>query len=133
MRSLITQSVVLPAPAERLYATYLDPALHAAVTGALVTVSAEPGAPFRAFDGQISGTMLSAIAPRLIVQSWRSTNFRDADPDSTLILAFVPEGKNGRIDLIHIDVPEQDYQGVTEGWEKYYWAPWRRYLAQGAG
>ena len=131
MRPLITQSVVLPATAERLYATYLDPALHAAVTGAPVTVSAEPGSLFRAFGGQISGTMLSAIAPRLIVQSWRSINFHDADPDSTLILAFAPEGQDGRIDLIHIDVPEQDYQGVTEGWEKYYWTSWRRYLSQG--
>ena len=129
MRSLITQSVVLPAPAEDLCATYLDPALHAAVTGASVTVRAESGAPFRAFDGQITGTMLSVVRPRLIVQSWRSINFREADPDSTLILTFVTEGKNGRIDLIHIDVPEQDYRGVSEGWEKYYWTPWKRYLA----
>jgi hypothetical protein len=45
----------------RLYATYLDPALHAAVTGAPVTASAESGAPFRAFDGQIAGTMLSGM------------------------------------------------------------------------
>ena len=130
MRTLITQSVLLPAPAEHLYASYLNPALHAAITGAPVTVGAESGALFRAFDGQISGTMLSVIAPRVIVQSWRSTNFRDGDPDSTLILAFVPEGQDGRIDLIHVDVPEQDYQGVSQGWEKYYWAPWRRYLAQ---
>ena len=131
MRRLITQSVVLPAPAEHLHATYLDPGRHAAVTGAPVTVGAESGAPFLAFGGQISGTILSVVAPRLIVQSWRSTNFRDDDPDSTLILAFAPEGKDGRIDLIHIDIPEQDYQGVSEGWEKYYWAPWKRYLAQG--
>ena len=125
MRRLITPSVVLPAPAEQLYATHPDPALHAAVTGAPVTVSAASGTLFRAIDGQISGTTLSAIAPRLIVQSWRSTSFRDDDPDSTLILAFVPEGADGRIDPIHIDVPEQDYQGVREAWEKYYWAPWR--------
>jgi hypothetical protein len=67
---------------------------------------------------------------KLIVQSWRSVNFAEDDPDSTLILAFVPEGGNGRIDLIHIDVPEQDFQGVSEGWEKYYWTPWKRYLTQ---
>ena len=130
MRRLITQSVVLPAPAEELYATYLDPALHAAVTGAPVTVGAETGAPFQAFGGQISGATLSVLAPRLIVQSWRSTNFGADDPDSTLILSFEPEGGNGRIDLIHIDVPEQDFQGVSEGWEKYYWTPWKRYLAE---
>ena len=130
MRRLITQSVVLPAPAEELYATYLDPARHTAVTGAPVTVGAETGAQFLAFGGQISGTTISVLAPRLIVQSWRSTNFGANDPDSTLILSFVPEGGNGRIDLIHIDVPEQDFQGVSDGWEKYYWTPWKRYLAQ---
>jgi activator of HSP90 ATPase len=129
MRRLIVQSVVLPEKAEELFATYLDPVRHEAVTGAPVTVGAAPGAPFSAFGGQLSGTTLSVIEPRLIVQSWRSINFHGGDPDSTLILAFVPEGTDGRIDLIHIDVPEQDYQGVSEGWERYYWAPWRRYLA----
>jgi activator of HSP90 ATPase len=128
MRSVITQSVVLPAPAEQLYATYLDAALHAAVTGAPVTIVAEAGALFHAFDGQISGAMLSVVPPRLIVQSWRSVNFHADDPDSTLILSFTPDGQQGRIDLIHIDVPEQDFEGVREGWEKYYWTPWKRYL-----
>ena len=128
MRRLSTQSVILDAPAEQLYASYVDPSLHAAITGAPVTVSAESGTPFLAFGGAISGTTLFTIAPRLIVQSWRSMNFLPADPDSTLILTFVPEGSNGRIDLIHIDVAEQDFEAVKEGWETYYWEPWRRYL-----
>ena len=130
MRSVIQQTVVLAAPADRLYAAYLDPTLHAAVTGAPVTIGAEPGAPFSAFGGQITGTTLSVIAPRLIVQSWRSTNFHDSDPDSTLILSFTPAGSGGRIDLIHLDVPDQDYQGVVDGRETYYWTPWRQYLAK---
>jgi hypothetical protein len=48
---------------------------------------------------------------------------------STLILAFTPEGTNGRIDLVHLDVPAHNYHGVVEGWETHYWGPWRRYLA----
>ena len=129
MRSLIKQSVFLPAPAEILYATYTDPAKHAEMTGMPVIISAESGREFRAFNGQLSGTMLVAIPSRLVIQSWRSTHFGDGDPDSTLILAFVPEGEGGRIDLVHIDVPAQDYEGVTQGWETHYWEPWRRYLA----
>ena len=129
MRPVIKQSVVLSAPAADLFKTYLDSALHSAATGGPVTVGAEPGSAFSAFGGQLSGTTLATVAPRLIVQSWRSLNFHDSDPDSTLILNFVPEGKNGRIDLIHLDVPEQDYQGVSDGWDKYYWTPWKKYLA----
>jgi activator of HSP90 ATPase len=130
MRSLITQTVVFPASAEQLYKIYLDPALHGEATGAPVTVSAESGAAFSAFGGQISGTILSVIPPKLIVQSWRSANFHKDDPDSTLILSFSPDGSGGRIDLIHLDVPEQDYQGVIQGWEKFYWSRWKEYLAR---
>jgi len=52
------------------------------------------------------------------------------DLDSTLILSFQPEGANGRIDLVHLDVPDHDYNGVVEGWEKFYWTPWRSLLAR---
>ena len=130
MRSIIQQSVILPAPAQSLYAMYLDPAVHAEITGAPVTIDPSPGTPFRAFDGSLSGTMLTVVPSQLIVQSWRSTHFNDDDPDSTLILTFTALDQVGRIDLVHLDVPSQDYQGVIDGWEAYYWTPWRRYLTR---
>ena len=129
MRSVIKQSVRLPASPRTLFEMYIDPAKHAEITGAPVTIAAAAGSPFRGFDGRLSGTMLAVVAPVLIVQSWRSVGFGDADPDSTLILGFARDGDGGRIDLVHLDVPECDYQGVTEGWEKFYWTPWRAYLA----
>jgi activator of HSP90 ATPase len=131
MRSIIRQSVVLPATANALFEMYLDPAVHGTFTGFPVTIAERAGAEFRAFNGQLSGTILAAVRPRLIVQSWRSTKFADDDPDSTLILLFSPDESDkhcGRIDLLHLDVPEHDYQDVIAGWQKYYWTPWRTYL-----
>ena len=128
MRTIIQQSVVLSARADALYAMYLDPLTHAAITGAPVTISAEPGATFLAFEGAIRGTILSTISQSLIVQSWRSVHFNEDDADSTLILSFRARGEDGQIDLVHLDVPTHDFQGVTEGWETHYWEPWRRYL-----
>jgi uncharacterized protein YndB with AHSA1/START domain len=130
MRSVITQSVLLPAPAEALFAAYLDPVRHAAITGGAVTIAPTPGSRFVAFDGVLNGTTLAVVPSRLIVQSWRSAKFHDDDPDSTLVLSFTPDGDQGRIDLVHLDVPDHDRQGVDEGWELYYWTPWRRFLAQ---
>jgi uncharacterized protein YndB with AHSA1/START domain len=81
----------------------------------------------------LSGMILAVVRPRLIVQSWRSTKFRASDGDSTLVLQFTPEeggSGNGRIDLVHVDVPEHDYQDVVAGWQKYYWIPWKTYLEQ---
>ena len=127
-RSLIQQSVVPPATPAQLYKMYIDAALHSAGVGGPVQISEEPGTPFSAFGGQLSGITLSVVSSRLIVQSWRSSNFHAGDSDSTLILSFFPKGSGGQIDLIHIDVPEQDYEGVKSGWETYYWEPWRKYL-----
>jgi activator of HSP90 ATPase len=107
---------------------YLDPKIHQTITGAPVVIGDKRGAPFEAFDGSLTGSTIEVVRPTLIVQSWRSTQFKETDPDSTLILSFTPKGNEGRIDLIHLDVPDQDYDGVNEGWEKYYWVPWRSYL-----
>lgn len=131
MRSVLQQTIVLPAPADSLFEMYLDPAAHAAFTGFPVTIGPEPGADFQAFNGQLSGQVLAVVRPRLIVQSWRSTKFQADDPDSTLILSFSAEpnqADQGRIDLVHLDVPDHDFRDVTEGWSKYYWVPWREYL-----
>jgi activator of HSP90 ATPase len=128
MRSIIYQSVILPAPASLLFDMYMDASQHSAFTGQPVTIGEQPGDAFRAFGDMLSGTILQIVRPRLIVQSWRSLNFEAGDADSTLILSFEELGEQGRIDLVHLDVPQSDHAGVTEGWEKFYWKPWRDYL-----
>jgi len=128
MRNTIYKTVVLPAPADELYRMYLDAEVHSAFTGAPAKISDTPGSKFEAFGGLLKGATLQTVKPRLIVQSWRSVNFADADPDSTLILSFTPDDDDGRIDLVHLDVPDSDLQGVTGGWESRYFSPWLTYL-----
>jgi uncharacterized protein YndB with AHSA1/START domain len=94
---------------------YLDPESHAAFTGAPV-------------HGTLRGTILQVVPRLLIVQSWRSASWKDSDLDSTLILTFWPDGEGTRIDLVHVNVADQDFAGVSQGWEIYYFAPWREYL-----
>jgi uncharacterized protein YndB with AHSA1/START domain len=130
MPRTIQLAASLPAPPDRLFDMYLDPVEHAAFTGAPVAVSAQPGAPFRAFSGVLTGTILQVVPKRLIVQSWRSPQWGPTDIDSTLILAFWPEGDGGRIELVHVNVVDGDFAGVSQGWEKFYWTPWRAYLTQ---
>ena len=95
MQTTISQSIVLPAPAESLFVMYTDPAKHEAITGAPVAISLEPGSPFQAFNGALTGATLQVIPQRLVIQSWRSTRFNDADPDSTFDPRLHP-GRNKR-------------------------------------
>jgi len=130
MPRTIQLAASLPASSDRLFDMYLDPVAHAAFTGAPVTIAPQPGAPFRAFNDILSGTILQVVPKRLIVQSWRSPHWGPTDLDSTLILSFVPEGDGGRIELTHVNVVDNDFAGVCHGWEKFYWTPWRAYLTR---
>src|SRR5215510_12287564 len=75
MRSIISQSVVLPAPAESLFAMYTDPAKHAAITGAPVAISAEPGSPFEMLESY------SSVCSDVPAHNYQG-----------VVLAFTPEG-----------------------------------------
>src|SRR6266404_8306294 len=113
MTKTIEQSVRFPATAKQLYDIYIDPKRHAQMTGAPVTISSRPGSKFTAFGGALWGSTLTAVPGKLIVQRWRSSHFKPTDPDSILVLMFSQDGKGGRIDLAHVNVPKQDHAGVT--------------------
>lgn len=123
----------LPAKPDKLFDMYLDARSHEAFTGAPVTVEARPGSLFNAFNGVLSGIMLHVEPKRLIVQTWRSARWPETAIDSVLTLSFWPEGEEARIELVHANVPEEDFAGVSEGWEKYYWSPWREFLSRRIG
>lgn len=128
MKQIIQQSVVLPAPAEVLFDMYLDPLLHGAIVGGPVKISRVPGSEFEAFDGMITGRTIAVVPKKLIVQLWRGKQWKPEDRDSILVLTFLPDSVNGKIELTHLDVPEKEIGDVNKGWLDYYWKNWRAYL-----
>jgi uncharacterized protein YndB with AHSA1/START domain len=129
MTNIVHLAAYLKASPADVYDMYLDPKSHAEITGASVKIAPRAGAKFSAFDGALSGVILQVVPKRLIVQSWRASQWKASDLDSTLILTLLPEARGQTlIRLLHVNVPDHDFAGVSQGWELYYWAPWRKYL-----
>jgi activator of HSP90 ATPase len=129
MSHTIHLAAELAAPPAAIFDAYLDRKTHAAITGARAVVSPRAGAKFSAFGGTLRGTILKLEPKSLIVQSWRASHWKKSDADSILILSLKPQGRaKTLIELVHANVPEHDFAGVSQGWELYYWAPWREYL-----
>ena len=126
-RNIIT-AASLPATPDKLFDMYLDAATHAAFTGLPVTIEPHAGGTFHAFDGRLSGKILHVEPKTLIVQTSRSENWPLTAMDSVLTLTFWPDKDGARIELVHINVADEDFAGVSHGWEQYYWTPWRAYL-----
>jgi activator of HSP90 ATPase len=128
MPNVIQQSVTFKVAPELLYDIYMDSGRHSAAVGAKCVISRLPGKKFTAFDGVLAGRNLLLVPRKMIVQSWRSRQWKERDPDSILILLFSRTAGGGRVDLVHVGVPDHDLKGVQEGWHKYYWQRWREYL-----
>jgi activator of HSP90 ATPase len=128
MTRVIQQSVLFPVPPEELFEMYLDSKKHSEATGGRARMSRKAGGEFTAWGGQLRGRNLLIVANRTIVQTWRGTHWKPGDPDSILILRFRKAPGGGRIDLVHENVPPHDHKGVSRGWPKYYWKPWKKYL-----
>ncbi len=124
----IIMAASLPAAPDKLFDMYLDAETHAAFTGMPVTLEPHAGGVFRAFDGMLSGKILHIESKTLIVQTWRSANWPLTAMDSVLTLSFLAAEDGARIELVQANIPEDDFAGVSHGWEKYYWTPWRAYL-----
>jgi activator of HSP90 ATPase len=107
----------------------MDSAKHGASTGSPAKISRKVGGKWSAFGGMLVGKNLALLPGRMIVQSWRSTGWKKADPDSVLVVTFEKTKGGATVHLAHIGVPQHDHQGVTQGWPKYYWGPWKAYLA----
>lgn len=137
MTRAIQQSVTFRASPSELFAIYTNSRKHSAATGVPAKVSGKAGAKFTAFNRALRGRNLIVVRDRMIVQAWRASHWKNSDQDSILVLTFNPsaDGRRGggRIDLVHVNVPEHDHKGVTRGWPMYYWRPWRDFLARKAG
>ncbi len=128
MPKTIQQTVKFAAPPEKLFDVYLDSKKHAAAINSRASISRRVGGRFSAFGGMLRGRILALVPKRMIVQTWRGSDWKKSDGDSILILTFTKASGGGRIHLVHANIPDRRYAHINRGWPKYYWKPWRTYL-----
>ena len=112
-----------------LYAMFLESKSHRKITGGnAAKISAKEGARFTAHNGYCFGKNLQLVKNRLIVQSWRGSDWSGDDMDSTFILSFSQHGRDAVLTMVHANVPDKQAAGVRSGWYDFYWKPWKEYL-----
>ena len=120
----------LPASPEAVYDAWLDSARHSAMTGAPATISNRVGEPYAAWDGYITGRTLELVPGRRIVQSWRTSEFEESDPDSTVTVDLAPTKTGTRLTLAHCGVPDGQTDYENGGWRDFYFSPMKAYFAR---
>ncbi len=128
MSTTIRQTVAFDAPPHAVFEALLDSKKHAAFTGSKASISRKVGGKVSAWDGYIEGKNLRIEKDKVIVQSWRSTEFRDSDPDSQVMFHFSKKGTGTRLIFVHSKVPDRLAEDFRQGWIDNYWVPLKEYL-----
>lgn len=112
----------------QLYNAWLIGTKHTAMTGAKATGSAKVGAQFTAWDGYIWGKNLKLLKDKQIVQSWRTTEFEDSDPDSSLTITLKQAKTGTELKLQHKGTPKSQEAAYRQGWHDHYFMPMQDYF-----
>ena len=120
-------SKIFPVSAEIIYNAWLDGELHSLMTGGHAECNAIEGKNFTAWDGYISGKNIKLVANQKIIQSWRTTEFRDNDEDSLIEIDLKPVAEGCQLTIKHSKIPDEqpDY---GQGWQEYYFEPMSEYF-----
>jgi uncharacterized protein YndB with AHSA1/START domain len=127
-----TLSEIIPAPPAAIYDAWVSSRAHSAMTGSKATQSPRVGANVSAWDGYISGKNLELVPGKRIVQSWRTTKFTDADPDSKIAITLRPVAGGTRLILRHSNVPSGQTSYEEGGWQANYFTPMQAYFTKAA-
>ena len=134
MTKSLQQDKLFELPSNMLYKFYMDEKIHSEITGEKAKIGEKAGENFSAFRGQIKGKVLHLKRNKLIVQTWRYKNWEKSDMDSIVTLTF-NENEDGstRISLFQSNIPEDHLDAVKQGWNDYYWKPWKKYIKNSSG
>ncbi|GAB4333057.1 MAG: hypothetical protein Kow00127_24650 [Bacteroidales bacterium] len=104
---------LVPAPPEEVYQALTNPLALELWTGSPAQFEAVPGTEFSLWDGDIVGKNLEFIPDTLIRQQWY---FGDKEPPSVVTFQLHPHKKGTSVELSHTNIPEDDFDLITEGW-----------------
>ena len=108
---------LLDAEPEIVYQALTQPATIQLWSGEPAEMGSEPGSEFSLWDGSISGINLDFDPGKSIVQEWF---FGDQEEASIVTIKLHPHKQGTSVELRHTNIPDEDYENITSGWEENY-------------
>ena len=107
----------IPATPEEIYTALTNPFTIELWTNEPAIMSTVPGSQFSIWDGSISGTNIEFELNKRIVQQW---DFDGQEEASIVTIKLHPDKQGTSAELKHINVPDEAFEDISNGWDKYY-------------
>lgn len=80
---------------------------------------------FSLWGGDIHGTNIEVEKFKKLVQEWY---FEDWHEPSIVTFKLTKQKEFTKLELLHENVPDEEYEDIDEGWKEYYLGPLKKYL-----
>jgi activator of HSP90 ATPase len=91
-------------------------------SGEPAVMSTEPDSEFSLWDESICGKNIAFEEDKKIVQEWY---FGDQPEPSIVTIILHSRGENTSVELIHTNIPDEDFKDISEGWDESYFGALR--------
>ena len=115
--------------AKEIYKAWLNSEGHSNMTGGAAIISDKPGDNFTAWDGYIEGKNIELEPYKRILQTWRTSQFKDQEEDSQIEILLNEIDGQTELTLIHTNVPESG-EHYKKGWDNHYFQPMNEYFSK---
>ena len=110
---------IIPGTPEEIYNALTNPLSLQLWTGEKAEMSAEANTEFSLWDGSITGLNIEFEENKKIVQQWF---FGEQTEASIVTIKLHAHGDGTSVELLHNNIPDDDFNNIVEGWNDSYFA-----------
>jgi activator of HSP90 ATPase len=108
---------IIPAQPDEIYLALTNPTTFQLWSGEPAEMSTEPDSEFSLWDGSITGKNVEFEPGKKIIQQWY---FGDHLEKSIVTIKLHPHAQGTSVELKHVNIPDEDYDDIVEGWNTVY-------------
>ncbi len=123
----LKQSVKIKAPIAKVWDALVNSkAIEGWGAGPNVVMNDKVGTEFKLWGGEIHGKNIEVKQNVKLVQEWISGHW--AKPSRVEFNLHSDDGMTTQLDLIHENIPDEEYADIDKGWKDYYLGPMKKYV-----
>jgi len=116
---------ILPAEPQDVFAAITNPFTIELWSGYKAVMDTNDGTEFSLWEGDITGKNLEILEDKKVVQEWY---FGDQKEKSIVTIKLFEHKKGTQVELKHINIPDEIFDNITEGWNEYYFGAIKDFL-----
>ena len=116
----IKQSYLINSSPEKVWQALTNPKIIEKWGAGPAEMDDKVGTNFKLWGGDIFGKNTKIIVNQLLEQNWYGG---DWDKPSKVTIKLTGKGDETQLDLVQVNIPKEEAEGIAEGWKKFYFGP----------